>query len=404
MPLRTVLWVTLLLASLAVPAVAQQEPSVPAATRFCGQGGDPAAPGNGADPRGVDPNSPNPLAGLNLYVNKINDDAYEDMVAYQRRGQNGKAELMGRIANRPRGVWFGKFTRPNFAAKVQNFINCAQWMQPGSVPIMVVMRHQGKLCNSRYTAGGRAEDRATMRWYDEFARNVGNARVIIAFEPDSIGTIDCLARSRRAARRRVLRYGVDVLSRLPNATIYLEATASDWMSPASTARLLRQIGVAKVRGFMVNVTHFDWTANNIRYGYKVSRRVGGKPFVVSTAYNGRGPVHYKAGNGRRINVFCNVRYRGLGPPPTTTPGYAKVDAFLWLNRPGISGAGRCNGAPKDGTWWPARAIMYAKYATDWLRPPRGTRFGLSRRISLCRLGAPVGGRYRPTAPERRCGR
>ena len=58
----------------------------------------------------------------------------------------------------------------------------------------------------------------------------------------------------------MLRYGVDVLSKLPNATVYIEAGASDWESPARTAKLLRQVGVAKVRGFMLNVTHYDWTA------------------------------------------------------------------------------------------------------------------------------------------------
>jgi endoglucanase len=390
-------------AATVLPASAQSQHNPPAATRFCGQGGDPAAPTNGADPRGTDPNSPNPVAGLSLYINQINDPAYDQMKKYERAGANGKAQLIARIANRPRGVWFGRFTRPNFGAKVQNFLNCAQWMQPGSVPVMVVMRHIGQQCNAHYTAGGKAEDRRQMRWYDDFARYVGNARVIIAFEPDSIGTISCLAKSRRAARKRALRYGVDVLSKLPNATIYLEATASDWKSPAWTAKMLRYIGISKVRGFMLNVTHFDWTASNVAYGYKVSRRVGGKPFVVSTSYNGRGPVHYKTSkHGRRINVFCNVRYRGLGPVPTTQTGLNKVDAFLWLNRPGISGAGHCNGAPKDGAWWPARGLMFAKYATNWLRPPRGTKYGFSKRISLCRLGAPVGGSYKRTAPERRC--
>jgi hypothetical protein len=47
-------------------------------------------------------------------------------------------------------------------------------------------------------------------------------------------------------------------------------------------------------------------------------------------------------------------------------------------------------------------MMFAKYATDWLRPPRGTKYGFSKRISLCRLGAPVGGGYKKSAPERRC--
>jgi endoglucanase len=375
---------------------------VPVATRFCGQGGSPAAPGNGADPRGTSASSPNPLAGLNLYVNKINDPAYEQMRSYQAHGQTGKAQLIGRIANTSRGVWFGRFTSPHFTEKVKNFLNCAQWMQPGSVPVMDVLRAQASQCNPHYTGGGVAEDKRTMKWYRDFAAAVGNARVIIAYEPDSIGTISCLAKSRRASRKRLLRYGVSVLSKLPNATIYLEGTASDWKSPAYTAKMLRYLGIAKVRGFMVNVTHFDWTINNIRYGNKVSKRLGGKPFVVSTSYNGRGPVHYRAKNRRVINVFCNVRYRGAGPAPTTQTGYSKVDAFLWLNRPGISGAGACNGAPKDGQWWPARGLMFAKYATNYVRPPRGSRFGFNKRISLCRLGAPIGGRYKTSSPERRC--
>ncbi len=349
------------------------------------------------------PSSPNPLAGLDLYVNKIQEKAYSDMLAYQRRGQNANAGYMARIALRPRAVWFGKFTRPNFTGKVRDHTNCAQALQPGSVPIMTVLRHQGKQCNSRYTAGGVAEDNATKAWYRAFRGAVGNARVIIAFEPDSIGTISCLAKSRRKARRDLLRYGVDQLSKLPNATIYLEGTASDWKSPRYTARLLKYIGIGKVRGFMVNVTHFDWTSNNIRYGRKVSRLVGGKPFVVSTSYNGRGPVHYRAKNGRRVNVFCNVRYRGVGPVPNTSTAIAKVDAFLWLNRPGISGAGKCNGAPSDGDWWPARGLMYGRYATQWIGPPRGTRYGFRKRISLCRLGAPrPNGKYYTSAPERRC--
>jgi endoglucanase len=412
-------WVVVLaaLVALAAPAIGQRpEPGkqrppgpgggsgdVPASTRFCGQGGDPSKPGNGTDPKGVKKGSPNPLRGLDLYVNKIQDQAYQDMKAYERRGQTTKAKYMANIANRPRGVWFGRFTRPNFRAKVQNFINCAQYMQPGSVPTMVVLRAQSSQCNSSYTGGGKAEDARTRKWYRDFKEAVGDARVIIAFEPDSIGTISCLKASRRASRRALLKYGVSQMAKIPNATVYLEATASDWKSPSYSASLLKAMGVNKVRGFMVNVTHFDWTINNIRYGRKISKKIGGKPFMVSTSYNGRGPVHYKARNGRRINVFCNVRYRGVGPAPTTSTGYKNVDAFLYLNRPGISGAGSCNGAPANGAWWPARALMFGKYATSWVRPPRGTRFGFKNPPSLCKLGAPgPDGRYFTSAPERRC--
>ena len=48
--------------------------------------------------------------------------------------------------------------------------------------------------------------------------------------------------------------------------------------------------------------------------------------------------------------------------------------------------------------------MYATYASEQLGPVRGTRFGFPKRISLCRLGAPVKGEntYSSKSPETRC--
>ena len=163
----------------------------------------------------------------------------------------------------------------------------------------------------------------------------------------------------------MLRHGVDVLSALPNATIYLEAGASDWEPAERTAKQLRAIGIHKVRGFMLNVTHHDWTRFNIQHGLDISRRVGGKHFIINTSYNGRGPLHYRKWINRakhmwrRINVWCHPGLRGLGPAPTTATSHSKVDAYMYINRPGYS-AGACNGGPLPiGTWWADRGLMYA---------------------------------------------
>jgi endoglucanase len=362
---------------------------------------------NGLDPRGVDPRSPDPLAGLSFFVDP-EEPSVGDYRRYLARGQRGKAALVYRLASQPKFKWVGRFTK---RGAVRKLLGRAQCEEPGSVPEFTVLRHQGKKCGGGYTGGDAVADARARAWYRHFAEEIGDARVVIAFEPDSIGTLECLVKRRRKARLDLLRDGVDVLSRLPNATIYLEGTASDWESPRRTAFHLRYIGIDKVRGFMLDVTHYDWTASNIAYGRKVSRLVGGKPFVVSTSYNGRGPVHYRQWISRSrhlwrtINVYCNPRYRGLGPAPTADTGYPRVDAFLWINRPGVSGAGGCNGGPaKAGTWWPQRALMFAKYATDWRRPPRGTRYGMKAGISLCKLGAPIGGAYRNSPPERHCRR
>ena len=111
--------------------------------------------------------------------------------------------------------------------------------------------------------------------------------------------------------------------------------------------MLRHIGVAKVRGFMLNVTHHDWTSSNIAYGRKVSRRIGGKPFVVSTSYNGRGPVHYKLGNEGPLPARERVLQPALPRPraradhqhrrrPRSTPTCTSTV-------PACPGAGSCNG-------------------------------------------------------------
>jgi endoglucanase len=340
------------------------------------------------DPRGVSPSSPNPLTGLTFY-NDPESPSMHQWRALERSGQQEKADLIWRIASQPKALWLGRFTRPNFRVKVRRLIDPAR--ERGEVPIFTVLRAQATKCSPDYDGGGPAEDARTREWYDDLAAAIGDDRVVIAFEPDSLGTIDCLARSRRDDRIRLLAYGVDVLSELPNATVYLEAGASDWEPAARTANQLRAIGIAKVRGFMLNVTHYDWTAANIEHGLQISRLTGGKHFVINTAENGRGPVHYKRWIDRsrhiwrRVTVWCNPGLRGLGPAPTTaTSRPDKVDAYLWINRPGY--AQICQGRPI--AWYLPRALTLTRYATDWERPPPGTRFGHHKRYPLKAFGIP----------------
>jgi endoglucanase len=321
----------------------------------------------------------NPLAGLRLFVDH-DSESWHQWRSYRRRGKARKAALIWRIAREPKAIWLGRWTRPNFRVKVRRLIVAAG--RQNAVPVFTVMRAQSNGCGPGYTAGGRAEDARTRAWYRRLARVIGHKRVVIAFEPDSLGTIDCHARSRRDDRIRLLRYGVDVLSRQPNTIIYLEGGASDWEPARRTARQLRAIGIRKADGFMLNATHQDWTRANIRHGLEISRRTGGKHFVINTAENGRGPVHYRRSNGRRITVWCNPGLRGLGPPPTTNTSHPNVDAYLWINRPGY--AQGCQGRPV--AWYAPRALSYARYATRWESRPPGTRYGHRKRYPLRMFG------------------
>jgi endoglucanase len=334
----------------------------------------------GAVPTASAQTSANPLAGLRFY-NDPESFAMQSWRSLSRSGQRAKADLIWKIAREPKALWLGRFTRPNFRVKVRRLIDPA--VARGETPIFTVLRAQATGCSPTYTGGGRAEDRRTRAWYDDLAAAIGDDRVVIAFEPDSLGTIDCLARSRRDDRIRLLRYGVDQLAKLPNAIVYIEAGASDWEAAERTANQLRAVGVAKVQGFMLNATHQDWTRANIQHGLDISRRIGGKHFIINTAENGRGPVHYRRGY-RRITVWCNPGLRGLGPAPTTETAHPKVDAYLWINRPGY--AQICQGRPI--AWYLPRALSYARYATNWLSPPKGARFGHLKRYPLSKFNIP----------------
>ena len=180
--------------------------------------------------------SANPLEGLRFFVDHDYSPSWQQWQAYRRAGQTQKADLIWKIAREPKALWLGRFTSPHFAAKVRRLIDPAR--AQGAVPIFTVLRAQSTSCGPTYTGGGAAEDRRTRAWYDDLARVIGGDRVIIAFEPDSLGTIDCLAKSRQDDRLRLLRYGVNALSRLPNAIVYLEAGASDWEPARRTAKQL----------------------------------------------------------------------------------------------------------------------------------------------------------------------
>ena len=356
---KAVLACAVLAASIAIaPAAGAQVPPAPAPVP-------PAAP----DWHAVDPAAPNPLIGQPWFVDSVAAPAWRSYRTLKREGKAGDAAQMMKIARNPQFKWWGRWAgRTNPGKALAWWLGRMDDQQPGAVPQLVVARHEGKECSPTYQGGGPRGDAQYRKWIRNFARVIGDRHVVIAFEPDSLGTVDCLAKSRRKARYAMLRYGVDVLSQLPNATIYLEGGASDWESPSVVARKLRLIGVSKVRGFMVNATHKAYTTNSIKHCLDVSRRLGGKHCIVNTSHNGNGPLHYRKWIDRSrhlwrtINVWCNPPNEALGPQPgtdTTRPDV--VDSYMWIERPGFSN-GTCNGGPKTGAWWKERALMLARRA------------------------------------------
>jgi endoglucanase len=324
------------------------------------------------------PDEPNPLIGQtwwnqNTKYNPTWNAGYRTLL---RKGRRSDARDVRLLAEQPQFRWWGTYEdRPAKPLPIEvNLRNSFQTMDqqaPGLVPLIAAFGHKGDGCGPAYLGGGAGEDARYRSFIRRFSQGVGDREVVIAFEPDAMGTVECLARSRRDDRLRTLRYGVDQLSKLTNATVYVDAGASDWQGVPTMARKLRAVGVGKVRGFMLNATHQDTTARSIGYGLKLSRRLGGKHFMVNTSHNGNGPLYRRQASIGRGTVWCNPPNAAAGTRPTTATAHPKVDAYLWVERPGYSN-GACNGGPKRvGSWWTKRALQMVRRAKWYQAALRG---------------------------------
>ncbi len=238
---------------------------------------------------------------------------------------------------------------------------------PGSIPIITTyFLYQAGYCETRnkiLAHRGRFE-----RQVNEMVRGIGRRRAIMLLELDAIGASHCMLRNGGLPYwEGDMRYEIDKVAALPHVVVYIEGGYADSNSPRYTARVLKAVGIHRIRGFFTNDTHEDWTINEVRWAQKVSRLVGGSHFIVNTANNGQGPLvpqnRVKHGN----EVLCNPPGRGLGPQPTTDTGFAGADALLWTAPPGNS-SGHCNGGPNSGTFWPRYAIGEASRANGRLGP------------------------------------
>ncbi len=135
----------------------------------------PAAPAGAqaVDPRGVDPASPNPLAGQRWFVDLDRQPSARSFRTLRRKGEQHAASLMWQVAREPKFQWFGRWNHSSRA--IRQFLERAERQQPGAIPLVTIMRHQGKGCRNRYDGGGAREDKRTRRWYRGFARGGGRA-------------------------------------------------------------------------------------------------------------------------------------------------------------------------------------------------------------------------------------
>jgi endoglucanase len=275
-----------------------------------------------------------------------------------------KARLILKLARNPQTFRVGGWTR-NVGWKVRRSLQQMETDSPGALAFLYVYRFPHKHCGNS-NAGGPRDWAAYRRWIAAVARGIGNHHVAVFLEPDGVGTTACLTRRAVRARWHLYRFGIGRLARDPNATIYLDGGHSHWYKPGQKARMLRRAGVMdpRVRGFFLNSTGYNPNREEVAYGNRVSRLLGGKHFVVSTAVNGNGP--YRVRRKRyAAEQTCNPPGRALGSEPTVHTASPFADAYVWIGDPGRSGGCRHRGQPRPAPpneWWEWYALQLAKRA------------------------------------------
>ena len=286
------------------------------------------------------------LAGARLYV------AADSSAARTARAwaatRPADARLLAGIAAAPQARWFDDQSN---RADVAGYVRAAA--AAGAVPVLVAYDLPARDCGG-YSAGGAPTPVAYRRWLaDVLLAGIGRHPAAVIVEPDALAELGCRTAAAARADLALLAFAVRTLAARPAIAVYLDAGNSAWEPAAVMARRLRAAGVAAARGFALNVSNFNTTTAETAYGARISRLLGGKPFVIDTSRNGAGPAPGRA--------WCNPPGRALGPAPTTRTGSRLVDAYLWVKAPGESD-GSCNGGPPAGAWWPDYAVDLARRA------------------------------------------
>ncbi|MFC8914534.1 glycoside hydrolase family 6 protein [Streptomyces sp. NPDC057116] len=297
-----------------------------------------SAPANGS-PFWVDPDSA----------------AARQVRAYTAQGRTAEAGLLRRISERPAALW-PAWDDP--AAGIRRAVGDAAAKKKTVVLVAYNIPHRD--CGL-YSAGGAASPEAYRQWIGSFAGAIGDTPAIVVLEPDAVPHVvdGCTPAQHHEERFQLLSEAVDRLKRQPRTKVYLDAGNPAWIKdPGQLVEPLKRAGVARADGFALNTSNFQTTPAVTAFGTELSALLGGARFVIDTSRNGAGPL---PGTGEE--TWCNPPGRALGTPPTEGTGDERVDAYLWVKRPGESD-GPCRGGPAAGTWWPEYALGLARRAKE----------------------------------------
>jgi endoglucanase len=229
-----------------------------------------------------------PPVGEDLYVPKPNPGARRQITALTAAGDREEADRIEAMVETPQAVWFTAGTPHSVRQDVKQTVQRAAGKN--AVPVLVAYNIPFRDC-AQFSAGGATTRAEYEDWIDGFADGIRDRRAIVILEPDGLGIIpwydpygsadgsnalewcqpaEADPETAAADRFAMLNYAVDVLTGLPNVTVYLDGTHSAWLGSGDIAHRLVQAGVADAEGFYLNASNYQFTVNGTQYGRWIS--------------------------------------------------------------------------------------------------------------------------------------
>lgn len=360
------------------------------------------------------------------------EEARKQAAQAQAAGDHESAKALRKLSTTPQAQWVTSGTPDEVRRQVQSTTEDAA--RAGRMPVLVAYNLPLLDC-SGYSAGGASGAAEYRAWIDAVAAGIGDRDAVVVLEPDSLGLIPWYTdgegrldscrpagadpATAAAERLELLNHAVTALKAKPGTRVYLDGTHSAWQGVGEIADRLVRAGVQRADGFSLNVSNYELTEKQLKYGTWVSKCIHyataidpgnysgcasqyhpadvndfstwGRTddwyarhvdtaekgpsgpedlahFVVDTSRNGKGPWTPQRSY-PDPQTWCNPPGRGLGPVPTTDTGNPLADAFLWIKIPGESdgscdrglGAGTADPEwglvpPPPGGWFPEQAV------------------------------------------------
>jgi len=222
-------------------------------------------------------------------VRAPDQDAVKQIASEVKRRDLPDAIRLGLMAATPQAEWFTSGTPSQVQSAVHKTMS--QAALTNTVPVLVAYNIPFRDC-AQYSAGGALDTASYEAWIDGFASGIGKRQAVVILEPDSLGiipwnggsgdwckpTVTDAAGNTTAApgadpasRYAQLNYAVDKLAAAaPSALVYLDGTHSGWLNIGDASTRLANAGVARARGFFLNISNYQITGNLAQYGTWIS--------------------------------------------------------------------------------------------------------------------------------------